>query len=103
MTHQPRLSVVIGVHNAETVIAECLAALERQDGRAHAEIIVADSSTDGTPEIVRRQFPDVRLLHSDAPLALPQLRGRGIAVLQGELSRSSTRTRSSTRAGCWRR
>ncbi|MBK5296482.1 MAG: glycosyltransferase [Vicinamibacteria bacterium] len=85
MTHKLRLSVVIGVHNAETVIAECLAALERQDGRAHAEIIVADSSTDGTPEIVRRQFPDVRLLHSDAPLALPQLRGRGIAAAQGEI------------------
>ena len=85
MTDQLRLSVVIGVHNAEAVIAECLAALERQDGRTHAEIIVADSSTDATPEIVGGQFPEVRLLHSDAPLTLPQLRGRGIAAAQGEI------------------
>lgn len=83
--NRPRLSVVIGVHNAETVIAECLAALERQRGRADAEIIVADSSTDGTPGIVGRQFPAVRLLHSDAPLTLPQLRGRGIAAAHGEV------------------
>jgi len=81
----PRLSVVIGVHNAESVIAECLAALEQQQERAQAEVIVADSSTDGTPEIVRRQFPAVRLLHADAPLTLPELRGRGIGASRGEI------------------
>lgn len=85
MTSTPRLSVVIGVHDADSVIAECLAALETQPDRAAAEIIVADSSTDGTPEIVRRQFPGVRLLHSDAPLTLPQLRGRGIAAARGDV------------------
>lgn len=82
---RPRLSVVIGVHNAAAVIAECLEALERQQGRDDAEIIVADSSTDDTPGIVARQFPGVRLLHSDAPLALAQLRGRGIAAAHGEI------------------
>lgn len=85
MTGAPRLSVVIGVHNAESVIAECLAALEDQHGRAEAEIIVADSSTDATPEIVRSQFPHVQLLHVGAPLTLPQLRGRGIAAARGEI------------------
>jgi len=85
LTPRLRLSIVIGVHNAEAVIVECLAALERQQGRALAEIIVADSSTDGTSEIVGRQFPEVRLLHSDAPLTLPQLRGRGIAAARGEI------------------
>lgn len=82
---RPRLSVVIGVHNAAAVIGECLAALERQQGRDDAEIIVADSSTDDTPGIVGRQFPGVRLLHSEAPLSLPQLRGRGIAAAAGRI------------------
>ncbi len=81
----PRLSIVVGVHNAESTIAECLAALERQQGRTLAEVIVADSSTDGTPEIVRQRFPCVRLLHIDSSLTLPHLRGRGIAVAQGEI------------------
>jgi glycosyltransferase involved in cell wall biosynthesis len=80
-----RLSIVIGVHDAEAVIAECLAALDQQPGRELAEIIVADSSTDRTPAIVRERFPSVRLLHVDEPLALPQLRGRGIAAARGEI------------------
>ena len=84
-TARQRLSIVIGVHNAESVIAECLDALERQPGRNDTEIIVADSSTDRTPEIVRQKFPSVHLLHSDAPLTLPQLRGKGIAASHGEI------------------
>lgn len=80
----PRLSVVIGVHNAESVIAECLGALERQHGREHAEIIVADSSTDHTASIVQ-QFPSVRLLHVNAPLTVPELRAKGIAAARGEI------------------
>lgn len=82
---RPRLSIVVGVHNAASVIAECLAALERQEGREQAEIIVSDSSTDSTPGIVRRDFPSVHLLHEDAPLTLPQLRGKGIAAARGDI------------------
>jgi glycosyltransferase involved in cell wall biosynthesis len=80
----PRLSIVIGVHNAASVIAECLTALEQQKDRDAAEIIVADSSSDETPEIVAR-FPAVRLLHVAAPLTLPQLRGKGIAAARGDI------------------
>lgn len=82
---RPSLSVVIGVHNAQSVIAECLSALELQVERLDAEIIVSDSSSDRTPDIVREQFPGVRLLHSDRPLSLPQMRGRGIAAARGEV------------------
>ena len=80
-----RLSVVIGVHNAASVIAECLTALQQQRGAGDIEIIVSDSSTDGTTDIVQRDFPDVRLLHVDTPLGLPQLRGKGIAAASGDV------------------
>jgi hypothetical protein len=46
------------------------------------EIIVVDSSSDGTVDIVRR-FDRVRLLHFDTPLTVPELRGRGIAQARG--------------------
>ena len=77
------LSVVIAAHNAATVMASCLSALAAQSGTVALEVIVADSSTDATPEIVRARFPWVRLLHFDEPLTTPALRGRGIAAAQG--------------------
>lgn len=81
----PVLSVVIAAHNAAAVIARCLAALCAQAGPGRVEVIVADSSTDGTTEAVRTEFPSVHLLHFDQPLTIPQLRGKGIAVAQGQI------------------
>jgi glycosyltransferase involved in cell wall biosynthesis len=78
----PELSVVVASHNAGAAIGKCLDALSRQRGADRAEIIVADSSTDETPAIVRR-FPCVRVLHFDEPLTIPELRGHAIAAARG--------------------
>ena len=76
------LTVVIASHNAARAIGTCLTALASQ--RASCEqVIVADSSSDDTPGVVRAQFPWVRLLHFDDPLTLPELRGRAIASAAG--------------------
>ena len=80
-----RLSVVIATHDASAVIERCLSALHAQTTPELPEIIVADSSTDGTDAIVRARFPTVRLLHVDEPLTVPRLRARGIAVASGEV------------------
>lgn len=80
-----RLSVVIAVHNAQQVIAACLAALLPQLDREQDELIVADSSSDATAETIRANFPTIKLLHFDHPLTIPQLRGRGIAEARGEV------------------
>lgn len=79
----PRLSVVIAAHNATAVMAQCLRALAPQCRRDDAEIIVADSSDDGTDRVVSEEFPAVRLLHFDASLTVPELRGKAIAVSRG--------------------
>jgi len=78
------LSVVIASHDAATVIEACLAALEpqRADG---VEVILADSSGDGTCDLARRRFPWVHVLHFDQPLAIPTLRGRGLAASTGQV------------------
>jgi glycosyltransferase involved in cell wall biosynthesis len=80
-----RLSVVIAAHNAKQVIATCLAALAQQTDAQLDEIIVVDSSDDGTPEVVRDVLPASRLIHHDELLTLPQLRGHGIAESRGEI------------------
>ncbi len=80
-----RLSIVIAAHNAEQVIVACLSALTQQIDPQQDEIIVVDSSSDGTPGIVTASFPTGRLIHFDEPLTIPQLRGRGIAASNGEI------------------
>jgi len=60
---KPMFSVVIPCYNAKGTIRLTLDALFRQDTREPFEIIVVDSSSDGTDEIVRREFPDVSLIH----------------------------------------
>lgn len=80
-----QVSVVIGVHNAASVINLCLGALQEQVQVPNAEVIVADSSTDGTDQIIREQFPDVKLLHFEQPLTLAELRGKGIAIAKGNI------------------
>lgn len=82
---QVRLSIVIAAHNAAHVIEPCLQALASQRQNGEVEIIVSDSSTDGTAESVARRFPWVRLLHFDEPLTVPHLRGRGIAIALGDV------------------
>jgi len=77
--------VVIASHDAEDVIAVCLAALESQCRREDVEVIVADSSSDDTANVVAHRFPWVRLLHVDDPLPVHVLRGQGIAAAGGDV------------------
>ncbi len=57
-----RLSVVIPVYNGEATIAACLESVVSQDTPFDFEVIVADSSEDGTAAIIESRFPQVRLL-----------------------------------------
>lgn len=57
------ISVVIPAYNEQQYISACLSSLSKQT-KAPFEIIVVDNnSSDKTCEIVRRQFPHVRLIH----------------------------------------
>ncbi len=81
----PTVSVVLASHNTAAVIGECLSGLLAQADAETVEIIVADSSSDGTADLLRGKFSEVRLLHFSEPLTIPQLRGAAIAEAQGEI------------------
>lgn len=76
---------MIATHNAKQVIATCLDALAQQIDPQLDEIIIADSSDDGTPEAIKAILPSGQLIHFDEPLTIPQLRGHGIAASTGEI------------------
>src|SRR6185369_17875926 len=58
------VSVVIPAYNGTLTIVDCLHSVERATHGRRREIIVVDSSPDGTADIVMKQFPDVKLIRS---------------------------------------
>lgn len=89
----PDLSIVIVSYNTKDLLDECLRSVARESQGLNSETLVVDNaSTDGSPEMVRRSFPQVRLQCSPvnlgfAPannLAFEQARGRYVVLLNSD-------------------
>lgn len=63
MSDLPDCSIIIPSYGSAATIGACLQALLDQDFAYPYEIIVVDSSTDETVEIVRDRYPQVKLIH----------------------------------------
>jgi len=81
---QPKLSVVVASQNARRSVGDCLRALKEQCDKGAIEIIVVDNSTDETADIIRREFPAVRLVTADREKLIPELWGIGIGETAGD-------------------
>ena len=63
---RPALEVVIVSHGAEELLRRCLRSLEQNPPSGPHRVTVVDSgSRDGTPDMVAREFPGVRLVRED--------------------------------------
>jgi len=59
----PRVHAVVLTWNGAHLLPECLTALRGQDARARLNVVVVDNaSTDGTAELLAREFPEVEHL-----------------------------------------
>ena len=78
-----RLSIVVISYNTNKLLKQCL-----QSIRLHcqnAEVIVVDNaSSDQSAEMVRADFPDVKLICSDVNLGFARANNRGIREATGE-------------------
>jgi GT2 family glycosyltransferase len=81
----PDLSVIVASYNSRCTIADCLNSLRRQETERGFEIIVVDSSSDGTEALIASQFPEVRLFHSAERKYPGDARNIGIAEAQAEI------------------
>jgi len=79
------VSVIIPCFNARDTIAKTLEAILRQKTESTFEIIVVDSSNDGTDSIIRNQFPEVKLIHLDHQTLPGSGRNLGVQHAQGEI------------------
>lgn len=60
------LEVIVVSHGAEGLLRNCLRSLEQHPPRGEMRVTVVDSgSPDATPEMVAREFPEVRLIRRE--------------------------------------
>src|SRR5437867_4724210 len=90
---KPFVSVLIDTYNHERFIEQAIVSVLEQDfPAADREIIVVDDgSTDGTPEIVKKFEPRVRLLRKENGgqasafnAGIPECQGEIVAFLDGD-------------------
>lgn len=58
---KPELSIIILNYNTKELLEDCLNSVKKYEGEVPFEVIVSDnSSTDGSPEMVKKKFPWVK-------------------------------------------
>jgi len=89
----PVISVIIASYNTRELLSRCLASIYSALPEHSCEVMVVDdSSSDGSPEMVRDRFPQVRLIVNPQNrgyaysnnLAMAQSRGRFIYLLNSD-------------------
>jgi len=79
-----KLSIIILNFNAESFLKQCLLSL-RDHQTADYEIIVVDNdSSDGSEDMVKRQFPEIKLVTSDRNLGFAGGNNLGVKEAQGQ-------------------
>lgn len=83
MTARPKISVVIPCFNAEKYIAVAIRSVLAQDWPDLEIVVVDDGSSDRSAELVRENFPEVKLLRQ-ANQGVAQARNNGIQHATGD-------------------
>jgi GT2 family glycosyltransferase len=79
------ISVVIPTHNRKDGLQRCLQAVAKQDYPDFEVIVVDDGSSDGTEDLMRRAFPDLRFLRQETNRGPAAARNRGIQAATGDI------------------
>jgi GT2 family glycosyltransferase len=79
------ISVIVPAYNGEHTIVDCLTSIYRATENRRCEIIVADSSSDATPDLVRKHFPGAILIRSPRQVPAGTARNLGSSAARGRL------------------
>jgi len=78
------VSIVIVSFNTRQVLRECLESVERESAGLKVEVLVVDNhSADGSPEMIKSEFPQVRLFRSDVNLGFASANNVALKVTRG--------------------
>jgi len=85
MAVDPTVSVIIPSYQARETIRDCLQSLRSQNFVGDFEVILVDSSHDGTHRLVEREFSEVRITHFEKRKYCGDARNVGISVARGKI------------------
>ncbi|MFA6254554.1 MAG: glycosyltransferase family 2 protein [Patescibacteria group bacterium] len=79
------LSIIIVSWNVKKLLKECLLSIFKHQGKLEFEIIVADNaSNDGTVEMIKKEFTQVKLIPNSNNLGFATANNQGILKSQGQ-------------------
>jgi GT2 family glycosyltransferase len=82
---RPDVSIVIVTWNGKKYALECLDSLRQLRSPLRIEVIVVDNaSSDGTPDAIQEQYPEVRLFRNRENLGFAKANNIGIAACSGD-------------------
>ncbi len=82
---EPRVAVIIVTWNGREYLRRCLDALRLQTFRDFLPVVVDNASRDGTAELVRNEYPEVRLIESPRNLGFAAANNVGIRATTSPL------------------
>lgn len=78
------ISVIITSWNTQSLLLECIESVFNETRLRSVEVIVVDNgSTDGTPEAVRENFPDVKLVCNNGNIGFAKANNIGLQLSTG--------------------
>jgi N-acetylglucosaminyl-diphospho-decaprenol L-rhamnosyltransferase len=80
---QPAISIIIVNWNTKVLLRQCLISLRGANGVRTEVIVVDNASTDGSPEMVKKDFPRVRLIRCLTNSGMGSGNNAGMKVAKG--------------------
>jgi GT2 family glycosyltransferase len=81
---RPAISIVVVSYNTRELLRNCLASI-LTDGEREVEVIVLDNhSLDGSADLVRSEFPGVRLIENSENVGFAKANNQGICEAHGK-------------------
>ncbi|MBQ5646678.1 MAG: glycosyltransferase family 2 protein [Treponema sp.] len=79
------VSIIIVNYNTKDLIKNCIDSIYKHTKAVEFEIIVSDNgSTDGSIEIIKREFPNVILIENNENLGFGKANNRGLKIAKGK-------------------
>jgi GT2 family glycosyltransferase len=85
MVYTPKVSVIVLNYNGRKYLKECLDSVLRTDYYNLEVIVVDNASDDGSPEFVKKHYPQVTLIENEKNLGFCEGNNIGIRKATGEI------------------